>query len=311
MYVGITDINWYRYLRDLQPDETNFWRPGGSTFRALQPGDPFLFKLHAPHHAIVGGGWFVRYAPLPVSLAWRAFGVKNGVKSVDAFLERIRHYRKPPVSNDPTIGSIILTEPFFFDEEDWVDPPRDWKPQIVQGRGYDPYEGVGAEIWASIEEWLKARESAFSAKRAAAPLTLVNDPKRRRTLVEQRIGQGAFRVAVTDAYERRCAITGERTLPVLEAAHIMPHASGGPNDVRNGLLLRSDLHLLFDGGYVTIDQDHRVRVSSRIREAFQNGREYYRFDGEHLAHSPSRISDLPDPDFLAWHGDTVFERKWT
>ncbi len=140
---------------------------------------------------------------------------------------------------------------------------------------------------------------------------LVRDPDERRKLVAQRIGQGAFRVAVTEAYERRCAVTGERTLPVLEAAHIKPYASGGPNDVRNGLLLRSDLHLLFDGGYLTIDPQYRVRVSGHIREAFQNGREYYRFDGASLANAPGHASDLPDPELLAWHGDTVFERKWT
>jgi len=79
-------------------------------------------------------------------------------------------------------------------------------------------------------------------------------------------------VIVTDAYERRCAITGERTLPVLEAAHIKPYSSGGPHEPENGLLLRSDLHTLFDQGYVTVDAHQlKVVVSSRIREEFENG----------------------------------------
>ena len=81
---------------------------------------------------------------------------------------------------------------------------------------------------------------------------------------------------VTDAYERRCAITGERTLPALEAAHIKPYGSGGPHQPENGLLLRSDLHRLFDQGYITVGADDRkVNVSSRIREEFENGRDYY------------------------------------
>jgi len=53
---------------------------------------------------------------------------------------------------------------------------------------------------------------------------------------------------VTDAYTRRCAITGEKTLPALQAGHIRPHAKSGPHEIRNGLLLRSDLHNLFDLG---------------------------------------------------------------
>ena len=72
-----------------------------------------------------------------------------------------------------------------------------------------------------------------------------------------RLGQGAFRVLVTDAYRRRCTISNERTLPVLEAAHIRPYADNGPHQLSNGLLLRSDLHRLFDLGYFTVDPDRR------------------------------------------------------
>jgi putative restriction endonuclease len=64
-------------------------------------------------------------------------------------------------------------------------------------------------------------------------------------------------------------------LPVLEAAHIRPHGSGGPHQPENGLLLRSDLHTLFDQGYMTVDADElKVVVSGRIREEFENGRDY-------------------------------------
>ena len=88
-------------------------------------------------------------------------------------------------------------------------------------------------------------------------------------VVPPRLGQSAFRVIVTDAYERRCAITGEGTPPVLEPAHIKPYSSGGPHEPENGLLLRSDLHTLADQGYVTVDADQlKVVVSSRIREGF-------------------------------------------
>jgi putative restriction endonuclease len=70
-------------------------------------------------------------------------------------------------------------------------------------------------------------------------------------LAKARIGQGAFRVLVTEAYNRRCALTGERSLPVLQASHIKPFAKQEPHRVSNGLLLRSDLHLLFDTGLLT------------------------------------------------------------
>lgn len=89
--------------------------------------------------------------------------------------------------------------------------------------------------------------------------------------IRARIGQGAFRAIVTDAYKRRCAITGEKTLPVLEAAHIKPYSESGPNLTKNGLLLRSDMHILFDKGYMTVSNNH-LEVSRRIREEYENGR---------------------------------------
>jgi putative restriction endonuclease len=92
-------------------------------------------------------------------------------------------------------------------------------------------------------------------------------------VMRAQLAQGAFRVLVTEAYTRRYAVTGERTLPVLQAAHIKPFAKSGPHRVDNGLLLRSGLHTLFDRGYVTVTPEHRVEVSRRIREEFENGRD--------------------------------------
>ena len=92
-------------------------------------------------------------------------------------------------------------------------------------------------------------------------------------LVRPRLGQGTFRVAVTDAYSRACAVTGEHSLPVLEAAHIRPYALTGPHDINNGLLLRADLHRLFDLGYLTVTPDHALHVSERLKADYDNGRE--------------------------------------
>jgi putative restriction endonuclease len=124
-------------------------------------------------------------------------------------------------------------------------------------------------------------------------------------IVYPRLGQGTFRVLVTDLYERRCAVTGERTLPVLEAAHIRPYGASGPHDPRNGVLLRSDLHTLFDRGYVTVTPELRFEVSRRIREEFENGREYYKLHGASVR-QPSRGEWAPSREYLDWHASEVF-----
>ena len=115
----------------------------------------------------------------------------------------------------------------------------------------------------------------------------------------------AFRVLVTDIYQRRCAVTQERTLPALEAAHIRPYGDGGSHEARNGLLFRRDIHSLFDAGYVTVTPDLRFEVSRRIKEEFENGRHYYALHGQHVS-APPRIEQRPDPDALSWHNEHCY-----
>jgi len=124
-------------------------------------------------------------------------------------------------------------------------------------------------------------------------------------MILPRLGQGSFRVMVTDAYRRKCAITGERTLPALEAGHIKPFRESGPHKVSNGILLRSDIHRLFDTGYVTITPDYRFEVSRRVREEYENGRDYYALNGRQLIIPPMKEFQ-PAGEFISWHNENVF-----
>ncbi len=115
-----------------------------------------------------------------------------------------------------------------------------------------------------------------------------------------------FRLLVEDAYQKRCAMTGEKTRPVLQAAHIKPFTESGPNRVDNGLLLRSDLHILFDRGHITITRDHHIEVSPRIKEEFKNGRDYNSLHSRRLVILPANSSDRPRTEFIEYHNQNVF-----
>jgi putative restriction endonuclease len=309
VYVGITDYDWFK-LHESKPqvEEVNFWRPSSqATFKALQWGEPFLFKLHAPRNFIVGGGFFTKFLLLPVSLAWEAFGEGNGAQSLDEVRIRIAKYRKQPIAphEDPKIGCIILEEPFFFDQDDWIATPSDFKAPTQVGKSYEIDGGTGQLLWQEVANRLKQSR----AKTASGPATVAAQGSARfgkPTVVTPRLGQGSFRVLVTDAYRQRCAMTAERTLPVLEAAHIRPYAAGGEHALSNGLLLRSDVHKLFDLGYITVDpNDKRIVVSHRIREEFENGRNYYALHGS-KSFQPEDARAIPSIQNLAYHAEHVF-----
>ena len=90
-----------------------------------------------------------------------------------------------------------------------------------------------------------------------------------------------------------------RVLPALEAAHIQSYSNGGQHEVSNGLLLRRDIHSVFDAGYLTFDEDLRVVVSDRVRTEFNNGNEYRRLHGDKLRLPPIRNSIRTQH---AWNG---------
>jgi putative restriction endonuclease len=299
LYVGVTDYKWYQSLSAmLDLAEVNFWQPGGKTqFKALQPGELFLFKLHAPRNFIVGYGIFAHASILPVSLAWEAFGAGNGAASLEEMRSRIGFYRREDIDprQDYMIGCRILEQPVFFAEKEWIPVPASWAPNIVSGRTYDTGDADGRRLWEAITERLPAEPTrGLSEPRYGEP-----------TLIRPRLGQGTFRVAVTDVYGRRCAVTGEKTLPILDAAHIRPFAAGGAHEIPNGLLLRTDIHRLFDLGYVTVSGDGHFEVGRRLREDFENGRVYYDMHGRSIS-TPNDSRFLPARDALEWHRANTF-----
>jgi putative restriction endonuclease len=309
-YVGVTDNKWFSFLSGHQPDEVNFWRPRATkVFRALRPGELFLFKLHRPQRYIVGGGFFVRQSFLPLSITWDVFKEKNGAASYGEFSALIRRHRGTTYESepDPVIACIILTTPFFFHKEDWIAEPPDWSPNLVQGKRYTTNDVVGKCLWEQVHERMGQYLLPAENQKPLDSLNIdINERYGPGQIIRPRLGQGGFRVLVTEAYNRRCAITGERTLPVLQAAHIKPYSESGPHHISNGLLLRSDLHILFDRGLMTVTPDYRVEVSRRIRDEYENGKEYYRLSGKRLTVIPPTPADRPSTEFIEWHNQNVF-----
>jgi hypothetical protein len=112
--------------------------------------------------------------------------------------------------------------------------------------------------------------------------------------ITRRRGQRAFREGLLRAYEGRCAITGCDVKDVLEAAHIVPYLGPLTNRTDNGLLLRADLHTLFDCGLISIDaQTRSVVVADRLLAT-----DYASLNGKALR-TPTTAADAPSAHALA------------
>ena len=290
IWVAPTDFGWFDFLSKQGPlDEVNFWQPSGNKqFRAIQEGELFVFKLKAPFNKIAGFGVFARATLLPLTLAWQTFGLKNGHATLEEMRQSIQRYKREATE---TIGFRVITQPVFWPRSRWIDPPSNWAAEITSGKRYSTEDAEGLRLWNALNIAVPDRPRGSPGLSEPAPV-LFGKPQR----IRPRLGQGAFRVGVIDIYNKRCAVTGEKTLPALEAAHIQPVAGNGGHELSNGLLLRRDLHALFDQHYVSIDENMNFVVSKRIKEEFENGREYYSLHGKKIAepaeerYRPSRMA---------------------
>ncbi|MGH9467784.1 MAG: HNH endonuclease, partial [Terriglobales bacterium] len=305
LLLGVTDQSWFDQLAAMSKrehlDEVNFWSPSAKQLHVLRRGEMLLFRLHAPRNVIAGGGFLDRATVLPIGLAWQAFRERNGVTSERELEDRIRKYRRGELSAQFTC--ILLSEPFFFAPGDEIPAPADFMRPHGPWKSYDATVGTGRRLYEQVCERL-AR--TVYVGRGPAQNALVEARYGTPRVVAPRLGQGGFRIGVLESYQRRCAMSGERTVPVLEAAHVRRYSDGGGHELSNGLLLRSDLHKLFDLGYLAVHPERKIiLVSERIREEFRNGRDYYVLRGRPLA-VPRDLAAQPDPEALQFHCDTVF-----
>lgn len=116
-----------------------------------------------------------------------------------------------------------------------------------------------------------------------------------------RRGQNKFRNSLIKAYNGACAVTGSKTIEILEAAHIVPYKGNNTNKIQNGLLLRSDIHTLFDLGLLTIiPETFEIKLHSSVKAP-----EYLQYNNLRL---PLKKDHFPSNEALKWHYENEFKK---
>ena len=221
---------------------------------------------------------------------------------------------------------LAQAEPFIFNETPLIksvaiNPRASWAAQLLdkdldvvgiqygyrQGRFVDETsiaDGIGTLLQDFALYLLRvladrcgqgAVENSTGAG-AETPIAVDADANTKRLQwIADRQGQPAFRQMLLEAYDGRCCLSGTAVAQVLEAAHIIPFSESRGNDISNGLLLRADLHTLFDLGLINISPDTRtVEVAEMLRET-----EYGKLAGKRLP-EPLSPDARPSADALRW-----------
>ena len=279
--IAITDRTWYDYQRSHGfIDEVNFWTPSKNGPNQISPGDYFVFKLKGEGDLIGGFGTFVEYKFQSLEDTWTEFGRKNGCDNKVDFLNTLRSFDS---NNGTDCGCVVLKDVVYFE---------------------DPVNRVSVGI--------KAKPAQLYAYERIAPfpfddylvstgnfsLVPTNAKEKTTQSVTERKGQGAFHAAVSRAYNGQCCVTGETTPELLQAAHIQDYINKDSNHIQNGLLLRIDIHKLFDSGMLLIDNHYKVHISSQVKSAA-----YTQYDNQSIS-LPAKQSERPSLAALKFKEDS-------
>jgi putative restriction endonuclease len=142
-----------------------------------------------------------------------------------------------------------------------------------------------------------------------ADFILEVDRARELRLTSRLVRDRVFRSLVVDAYDRRCAVTGLKLVngggrAEVEAAHIMPVASGGPDKITNGIALSGTVHWMFDRGLIALADNFDVLISRQVNDA-EGVKSLINPSGRALV--PRDRTLQPHPRYLSWHREHCFK----
>jgi len=146
-------------------------------------------------------------------------------------------------------------------------------------RATNPSSSFGKtnDTLSEIQQELNERESELIDDGLFSPVGIKDAREIGLRAIVLRRGQSSFREKILIAYNHQCAVSGSTCTPTLEAAHIIPYLGEETNHVQNGLLLRSDIHTLFDLGLLWITADYQIMIHPSVADP-----SYLRYHGTSL-----------------------------
>lgn len=278
-----------------QNAEIVLWRLAGRyLISRIRPGDLIAFSVGG---VIVGVAVYSYSLSLGYADAWKEFGPGLGVKTIDGLEQLVDCKRRQAGADTPAIITCRVVTDFSRLDASFLDLTD--LPRAESGGRLSMATDLGQQI---VTRWQAHQRQRIGLEDASL---VTPDPEVRSRRSEIRPGQRLFHDRAMTNYEGACIVSGETAAPALIAAHIHPFAISGNHDLTNALLLRSDLHPLFDQGYWTIGRDGRVRFSSKFQEDYPNSR-YALIYGDRWLKALRVAPVGPSRDMLDWHLRFVF-----
>ena len=196
------------------------------------------------------------------------FGRANGRESLDEMMNSIKGIQeKNNMQLSAEIGCIILKNVFFLDRA--IPEPTDWSKSVVRGKKYSTDTEIGLDLFNTVNNLLSSSnksnlEIIEEIEKGTNEGTLKGEEKI--ILVKARVNQSVFRDRLLKKYHKCCLCEVENQA-LLKASHIKPWVVSDADeklDVENGFLLCPNHDALFDGGFISFDDNGNIMISDRL-----------------------------------------------
>ncbi|WP_434716931.1 HNH endonuclease [Paraburkholderia sp. A2RO-4L] len=212
-------------------------------------------------------------------------------------------YEHPPFWSNTEIGSSHVWAD-AWQRAGWRTTGHSLEQQYVDFRRFQAAAPDATQDSARLESETGTSQPDGNVPVAVSNGSLQDEEEKQLVAIRARRGQADFRVRLLCAYGTTCAISGSTVEPLLEAAHIVPHALETNFATTNGLLLRADIHTLFDLYLIAVAADGRVAVSRSLEWT-----EYAQFRGRRLVAVPADQQARPSTVQLQRHYDLFIARE--
>jgi hypothetical protein len=203
-----------------------------------------------------------------IPLAGNNSGIDEHIRSIKAYREgRLNLGSWPncaPAANDIRMANEYLLFLYHYGFLEKVDGRSREETKYYLTETARQEIGLISRIPTTGDDLVQAAQIVRGSELPDAVELALVERERKFMLRLSRSGQAKFRRDVLRAHRRTCVLTGETLEAVLEAPHIIPASKKGPDNVRNGLCMRADIHILFDNGHIRISPGGTVSYSDAV-----------------------------------------------
>lgn len=290
---------WAEVVQKLaSPDEVNLWHVGKRrAWRVPAPGDLVLFRIESRTREIAGYGRFIATTCHSPQEAWDLFAFANGAWSLEGLLAQVEARWSRADGPAPMLANTLIAQPVFFPPLNPFELPDVFPTNRSAVRLCSAWSRPGRILISRLRH--HAGRSLVFGQSPQARLLGYRTYRVPGTVV--RVDGRTLRSIVSELYDHRCAISGDRVKVTFDAVHAWPREFGGPDDLGNMMLLTVDLHRLWDAGLIAVDERHRLMVSQEVLLSGSDVR-YRVYAGKPLRRRKAG-HPYPDAANLRWNQD--------